>query len=1050
MTLSELSVRRPILMTMVYLLICVIALVFLPRLDIALYPQVDLPVISVIVNCNDAGPEEIEQQVAKELEDYLGSIENLDTFTTVSQEGMCFAILEFDYGTNLDDAQTDLTTLVSRVTRVLPDWAEAPQIFRFDAIGGSRVATLVVQGERPRDELLSLADDTIAPIIERIPGVAQVTSYGGGDTIYNVNVDPNRLEAYNISFAQVIAALSSRNLQVTEGTVTWNGVDFQVASDERYMNLEEMRQTVITTIDGVPVRIQDVAEISQDEETGGNKSYLNGVEVVSMRVTNDSDSSATRVADDVIAAIPGINDGLPEGVTLTLQNDNTQMIRDTMSEVYNSAYQGVLLAALVIYIFLRGIKTTLIISLSMPISILFTLMVMAIAGVSINFMSMSGLILGIGMIVDASIVILENTFTYRQMGQKAAIAAILGSKNMFNAIFASTMTTLCVFVPFIIFKYDLEMIGVMIQDLVITICVSLACSLFVSVTLVPALCGSILKINTRTQKPLKNRVLKKIDDAFANAEEKLRSGYVKVLRYFLHHKFLLIMFLVLLLLFSFVQFGRIGIDFVPRQTTDDQVEINLELEPGTNDAITTRYLFDLQTKVMDALPRDAWIDMMISVSGNNEGTLTIELPDITEQTMGVEEIKDIVRPLFGDDPSATWSFSDSRGVGISPIDVEIHSTDTNQALAVANQVVDILSTHVPQVTNIVSDINNGAPKLSVQIDHERAHDLGVSVSDITGALTTAINGTVATQITTFDANTTYDVYVQLADNDITSINDIGSILVPSTTSGFVRVDSVADFIFDTSPIQIVREDKIRVNHVTADLASGYSTSDVQPLVDQALNEYLMLPEGVEIIQSGELSEFSKYATTLVMIVALALFLVYAVMAAQFESLMDPFIIFATIPLLLIGVIWVHIFMNQSFSLFSIIGVVALIGVVVNNGIVLIDCINRLVEHKIPVEQACLQAAHGRLRPILMSTITTIVGLIPMAFFPGNGSEMIQPIALTFFGGMMTGAMLTLFLSPTLYLLLNKRKEKNFDNPDSLINQLREYDMNKMQNIDAYL
>ena len=490
MTLSELSVRRPVLMTMVYLLICVIALVFLPRLDIALYPQVDFPVISVIVNCNDAGPEEIEQQVAKELEDNLGSIENLDTMTTVSQEGMCYAILEFKYGTDLDDAQTDLTSLVTMVTRLLPDWAEAPQIFRFDAVGGSRVATLVLQGERPRDELLSLAEDTIAPMIERIEGVAQVTSYGGGDTIFSINVDPNRLEAYNLSFAQVMAAIANRNLQVTEGNVTWNGVDFQVASDERYMNLEEIRQTVISVIDGVPVKIQDVAEVIQDEETGGRSSYLNGNEVVSMRVSNDSDSNATTVADNVISALPEINADLPEGVTLTLQRDNTEMIRDTMSEVYNSAVQGVLLAALVIWIFLRGIKTTLIISLSMPISILFTLMVMSIADISINFMSMSGLILGIGMIVEASIVILENTFTYRQMGQKSAIAAILGSKNMFNAIFASTMTTLCVFVPFIIFKYDLEMIGVMLQDLVVTICVSLACSLFVSVTLVPALCGS--------------------------------------------------------------------------------------------------------------------------------------------------------------------------------------------------------------------------------------------------------------------------------------------------------------------------------------------------------------------------------------------------------------------------------------------------------------------------------------------------------------------------------------------------------------------------------
>ena len=1044
-------------MTMIYILIMVIALVFLPRMEIALYPDIDLPVITVFVDCNDAGPEEIEQQVAKELEDRFSSLENLDQITTISSDGSCLAVLQYDYGTDLDDSERDLNSAITILSQLLPTWTETPQYFRLDSMGASTALRLSLTSDTMSlDNLKMLGETTISPLIERIEGVGQVSVRGGSDIEYHIDVDPNRLEAYNLSLSQIVAAVSADNIQATGGQITESGVNLQVAADARYVTFSDIGNTVITKIDGTPIRINDVATVVQGaDEDNRSESYLGDERIVTISITNDSDSNATTVATAVLAELDSIKAELPEGVSLELLTDSTEMIRSTMSEAFNSLYQGVILAALIIWIFLRGIKTTIIISLSMPICVLITMMLMSIFDVTINAMSMSGLILGIGMIVDASIVILENTYSYRLLGQKSAVAAILGSKNMFNAIFASTLTTICVFVPIIIFKNDLEFLGIMFQDIVITICISLACSLFVAVTLVPALCGSILRINTRTQKPLKIRWMKAIDDKCVAFEDSMKRGYVRVLAYFMNHRLLLVVFLVLLLIFCFKLFPLLGFDLMPQQTTDDEVNMNLELEQGTAIDVTRDYMMDMYHNIQSVLPEGSYESIQLYIgtgmltTTENTGSITIKLPDITEQTISATEVQDLIRPFMDEDPNASWVFETSQAGSVSAIDVEIHSDDTNDAKYVADQIVAIMHEHVPGAVNIESDADSGTPKISVVIDKDLAADYGITVSTITSVLQTAISGSTASTISTFDSTETYDVIVEIDPDTIMTVDQLGQLLIPSS-SGMVRLDTIAQFERTTTPVSITREDRVRINHVTADVRDGYASSDVQNVLDRALAEYLVLPEGVSINQGGQMSEMMNYIPTLVAIVALALFLVYAVMAAQFESLIDPFIIFATIPLLMIGVIGIHLLYGQSFSLFSIVGIVALIGVVVNNGIVLIDCINRLVKQKVPVRVACLQAAYGRLRPILMTTLTTILGLIPMAFFPGEGAEMLQPIALTFTGGILTGAFLTLLLSPVLYSVFNSRREKKFEDPESLNNQLREYDMRRMAHIDSLL
>ena len=995
MTVSELSVRRPVLMTMIYVLIAIIAAIFLTRLEIALYPETDMPVISVMVGCEDAGPELIEQQVTKTLEDSLSSLENLDTMMSTSSEGNAVIVLQFDYGTDLDEAEEDVSSIVTMLSRMLPDWADSPQVMRMDSISTSTVMTLSLSGNYDLDTLQTIAEDDIAPLLERVEGVEQAEVFGGGQRSYQIQLDEERLHAYGLTASQVMSAVSGENIQASNGEITQNGLDYKISMDERYSSLQDIEDTVITIRDGIPIKVSDVAAVSMDEDDNARESYLDGERIISISVTADSESNETTVAKAVREALPSILATLDKGLKLEIESDSTTMISDTMDEVYNSAVQGVLFAAIVIFIFLRGIKSTIIISLSMPVCILITLMCMSVAGITVNSMSMAGLILGIGMIVDASIIILENTYALRLKGEQSAASAILGCQNMFNAILASTLTTICVFLPILIFQNELSMIGIMFRDLIITVCISLACSIFVAVTLVPALCGSILRLTTRTQKPLKNRLLRTIDDACITFENMLRNAYAKVLSYFLDHKSRLIIPLVLLFILSVQSLGSLGISLTPQMTSESQ---------------------------------------------SASGSININLPDITEQLYSPSEIEEMIRVLFSSaSADETWIFSGGRGLSSSGINVEIRSDDTDAAKAASDSIAEILS-QVEGTDNIESDLEDGAPQYTVKINKEAAQDLGLSTSDISDALTTALTGTTVSELTAFSNEDIYDLDIVYQEEDVNTLEKLESLLIETGSGASVRLDSVAEIEESSAPRTIMREDKMRINHVTAGIRDGYSASDVQNAVDQALAEKLVIPEGVTISQGGEMSDFMEYVPTLIVILLLALLLVYAVMAAQFESLIDPLIIFATVPLLLIGVVFIHITYNQDFTLFSFVGIIALIGVVVNNGIVLVDWINQLVRReRLDVRTACLSAARSRLRPILMTTLTTIIGLIPMAFFPGEGSEMLQPIALTFIGGITTGAFLTLLLSPVLYSVLNRKRAEKVSNPESLENQLLVFD-----------
>ncbi|WP_062326905.1 efflux RND transporter permease subunit [Treponema endosymbiont of Eucomonympha sp.] len=1039
MQISELSVRKPVTVTMLYVLVCVVSLVFLPRLGIALYPNVTPPYINVMTTYTNAGPEEVDKAVTQVIVNRLERVADVKSITSRSSSGQSRIQLEFGYDKNLDEATNDVSDALSRVLNSLPDDCGAPSVFKF-SMNARPIMRLAVTGGASLGELKTLAEDTVSPLLERVSGVASAEVNGGAVREVRVDVSNNRLEAYGLTLGTVTAALAARNVQLSSGTLTHGATDYEIVTDEYFRSLGDIRDTVVSGGGGAAaVRLSDVAEVYEGTERGRSLVYINGEPGLYISITNESGTNPSTISKDVHAALAGIRESLPKGVSVSVLSDDTSLIDSTLNEVYSSAVTGAALAMLLIFLFLRNFRSSLIIGLSIPISILITLTAMAALGLTINMMTMSGLILGMGMTVDSSIVIIENINKRRSWGEKSAIAAILGSRNMLLAIIASTATTVCVFVPVLIYRAELETFGMMFQELVVTVVVSLVASLIVSVTLVPALCGSILKIDTRTQKPLRHKIPRAVDRAVAGALEALENGYARALRFALRNRLLVMMLAVSMLIPAVQRFASGGMNLAPSSQADDQVNVTVTLPVGTTNTEVRKYLFAFQDIVTETLPKEAYKTVVLNTGNSNSGTIQLTLPKLKEQTLSARQVRDALEPHMSQWSGARVSFSSGRGFRSSGggLDIKLVSDDAAAASAAAGDIAALLKAKLPQqLTDVENGLEDGSPRYEIHIDTDAAAAAGVSVGAVSALLKTAISGTAATIFHTGgdDAN----VVVRLAEESLLEPSALGAIGVQSA-NGIMPLDSFITYAKSVSPQQIQREEGVRVSHVTAALAPGAVMTDAQAAAERLIRESVVLPDTVKIEYGGDASDLSRLLGTFVFVILLAAFLVFAVMAAQFESLVDPFIIFASIPLLAIGVMLAHAFMKQPLSLYSFVGIVALVGIVVNNGIVLVDFTNQLVDRKTPVFEACIEAGRNRLQPILMTTLTTVLGMVPMAFFPGAGAEAMQPICLTIVGGLMSGAFMTLFVSPVLYSALNKRREKRFNDPESLLNQLAELD-----------
>jgi HAE1 family hydrophobic/amphiphilic exporter-1 len=1030
MSMVKRSIDHPVTIIMIFALLCGIALVFVPRIPIALNPETEMPLLSVRTSYSGAGPEDVEQNITRILENAFSSLKGLKSMSSSSSQGTSNIRLEFGYEINLDRAQSEIESTVSSLLNRLPDGADTPTVRRFD-MSAQPIIRMILKGERSLEELQRLGEEIVQPRLERIQGVASASVVGGNRELVSVAVSQNRLAAYGLTITGVASALASQNVLLTGGGITRGLTEYQIRSYEKLTSLDELKNIAIKTIGGGSggtkrtVRLQDIAEVKIVDDDPSRVIYINGRRVINVQIVRESDSNAVQISREVHKALEEINQELPEGVGLEIMSDNTTLVDSTLKEVYRSAFQGILLAILILLIFLRNIKATFIIAIAIPISILLTLLSMHFMGLTLNTISLTGLIMGLGMIVDASIVILDNIYHYRERGTKPRIAAILGSQEMMTAITGSTLTTLCVFIPILLFRNDLGMMGQLFNDLIFTICFSLAASLVVAITIVPVLCGPVLRLDTRVQKPLKIPAIKFIDDSlerFFSAQER---GYKKILEFCLHNRFLTISLVFVILVSALLNLTTFGLNLFPRSNTDDSLTVTLNLPLGTTRSHTQGLLENLQEAIKKEVK--GYTRLVLSVGGGSSGSsgsIQIMLPAPKDQVDTPNSIRTKLTPYTVNIPGAEFSFSAGRRFSSrSPVDVEIRSKVQEASLEAAQEVKRIIAATLPEVVNLDISLDKGSPELLIKIDRDRAAMFGFSVSQIAREIRSSVYGTTAT---TFDSSgEALDVVVRLREEDRQTLSDIKSIFLISSQGARIPVSNFVTISNSTAPQTINRENKERIIHVQGDLpaTSRLTSTEMAQIVKKVLDENYIPREHVMVSVGGESADVETYLPVFILIIAVAVFLVYGVMASQFESFVDPLIIFFSIPLMFIGVVWIYKITNDSFSLFSMIGVIALAGVVVNNGIVLVDYTNTLRARGVPLFEACAEAGRRRLRPIQMSTLTTLLGIMPLALFPGKGTESIQPIAKTLFGGLIVSAVMTLFLTPVLYHVFNHWQER---------------------------
>ncbi|MDR2159639.1 MAG: efflux RND transporter permease subunit [Treponema sp.] len=1035
MSFTKTVVSRPTTVFIIFALLIGLGIFALVNLPVDLFPEINPPYLVVYTSYPGAGPEEVERSITKILEASLASVSSLEEVTSTSSKGSGMVIMEFTYGTDLADASNSVRDALERVRNYLPTEAETPMIFKFDP-SMIPIMGLMVTGSRSPEELREIAEDTIVPRIEQTRGVATASVMGGREKIIRIEIPQSRLEAYDLTITQIQQTLAAQNLQVAAGTITEGDVSYILTTMGEYTSLDQIRNTVIAYKGGgmvngqmeMPrgVHLGDMANVFDGFRDRTSSVYVNGQPAVMMMVQKQSGKNSVQTADELRKRLVRMTGELPQDIKITEVFNTTDQIENSISQVTSTAISGALLAVLILFVFLRSFKPTLIIGISIPISIIVTIMLMYFAGLTLNLMTLAGLVLGIGMLVDNSIVILENIYHYREKGAKLTTAAVLGTSEMIVAITASTLTTICVFAPLVMFQSLLEMGGEMFAGLAFTVVISMTISLVTALVLVPVLSSHYLPLVTRRQKPLSGTA-EKLDGVFQRFFAGLDNVYRRAVDRVLRHKVLVISVLVVLFAGSLAMIPVIGWVFMPEEDADN-VTINVELPMGTRLENTEAVLRQLQLLVekevrgYERLVINTGGRGMFSTEGTNSGSLRINLPEFKDRIDSADDIKEKMRAHFNEFPGVALSFRSGGGGmgGSNPVDIIVRTDDLVKGKAIAERIAALLTERIPEAKEPQVDLKDGLPQYEIEIDRERMYALGLNAYTVGNEIKAAVDGITATRYKTGSHD--YDVVLILAEADRNTLPALDHIFVNSQMAGRVPLSSFASYEKGTGPLTIQRENQSRVIHVTAGANPGTKLNVLEEKVRNLINAEIPAEDDVVIELSGDNSEMVKMMKNFVLIVAIAIFLVFGIMASLFESFRDPFIILLTIPLSVIGIVSIYLITGEPFNIMTAVGLLVLVGVIVNNGIVLVDYTNLLRKRGLSLHDACVEAAGNRLRPILMTTLTTILGLIPMAFFPGEGSEMVGPIGKTVLGGLSFGTLMTLFLMPTVYAIMNRRSD----------------------------
>ena len=1020
MSIARKNLEHPVLVLIVFALLAAVGLFTLKNVALGLFPDIDSPYVMVSATYANAGPESVEKTVTEILEGALISVNGLKNLYSTSTESGSSIQLEFNYGIDIESAVNDIRDKLGRVQRQLPDAVNSPTIFRFN--GDSKpIMRIAVRGNRSLSDIKEIAEDTISDIFEQADGVAEASVMGGKTKIVRIELDQNRLAAYGFTVSQVSSALAKQNLDLGGGKLNEGQKDYVVRTTGEFKSLEEINNTLIQTVNGYDVKLSDIGNAFWGFQDITRDVFINGEHGVYITITKQTDANSVTVSNNVHEKIEELKETLPSDIKLEIISDDTDAIRETINTLVDSAWQGLLLAVIVLFIFLQNVKSTIIIAISIPLSLLITLLSMSFAGITLNMMTLTGLILGVGMIVDASIVMIDNIYSYRSRGAKPKISAILGSQEMIVSVISGNLTTICVFVPFLLYMKDLGMMGQMFKGIIFTIVIALCSSLLVAIFLVPVLAGKFLPLTNRKEKPVKSRIMKGFYGLCTKVLDAITKVYSRVLKKALEYRAVTIIIAVCLLVIAISLLPTLGMNMMP-QGNDDSVTLSITLPIGTPLEDTRDVSLAMEQIVRKEIPSFEKLITTVGGGGRNANTYKSSIQITLNKDSGsAVEVQNKLRKYFTQFPGAKFSFgAGTRGQMMgSDIDIALRSDDLDEALSVADKIVSVME-DISALGDITIDTEEGLPQVEIEIDRERAYSFGVDVSTVAKEINYAVNGVTST--TYRQAGKDYDVTVMYQPSDRENIIDLETMYV-SGTGGKVSLSNFATLKKGLGPVSIKRENQRRIVHITASILTSDNANLVEDAIKEGIANTFIVPDNVSVSYEGSWQDTNEQMKLYAGILIMAILLVFGVMAATYESFKAPLINLATIPFLLIGVVFLYKIIGQPLSIMAMVGLIMLVGIVVNNGIILVDYTNLLRNRNIPMMEACFQAGVSRLRPVLMTTLTTILGMIPMCFASEGQSAMVQPIGIAVVGGLTSSTFVTLLVIPVLYSLVMKDEKK---------------------------
>lgn len=1025
MKLPEIGVKRPVFTAMIFIAVLLFGIVSLKMLPTDVLPDIELPTLTVITVYPGASAKEVEQQVTKKLEETLSGSENLKKITSKSKENVSFITLQYTWSSDLNEASANARDLIDLAKRRLPDAAEDPTIFKIN----SSMLPVIIYGVNAKESyngISRIIEDKVTNPLKKLPGVGSVLVLGQPSREIKINIDPEKLKAYHFSITQLSQFLKLENINIPGGIIKVGSNEFAIRVPGEFESIQEIENMALSSFNGKIIHLKDIATVVDGFKEKDEIIRVGNKHAIGLLVQKQSGANTVEVATSLRNEVKKIQRILPADVEITELMDSSELVTASINNLTETILYAALFVVLIVFLFLRNYRSSLIVILSIPFSLIVAFIYMYFAGYTVNIFSLMSLAVAIGVVVDNAIVVLDNITRHIEKGVRPRQAAIFATGEMGLAITASTFTIIAVFLPMVFMG---GLVGIMFKQLAILTSVTLLASLVTSLLLTPMMASLLLK-SAEEEKSKKHGKLYKLSEELFVA---LENAYKKGLEWSVRHRSMVIAISLGLFIVTLFLARNVGTDYIPEFDAGD-VTIVFQTEVGTNVAETERVAKQVEEILRKEVPEmksfftivgqteDGLLTSIGFKEGKNIATLMAKIVPPEKRNRSAREIADVLRKRIALIPEiekynvSGGSFLSAALLGnIKPIQVNLMGNDLGELNAVADSLKAELQKN-PNLTNIETTVDKGKMEILIEIDQRKAAALGLNSGMIAMQVRQGIYGTEAGNYQ--EEGEEYKIIIRYDSANRNNIEKLNSIMLTTLTGQQIPIATIASIGRGVGPLEISRESQQRVVYLMSDL-KDISLGDATSQVNKTLAN-MQVPKSVDISIGGQVTEQKESFSRLIIMFIVGVLLVYMIMASQFESLKDPLIILFTVPLSIIGVIWAFLITGLSLSVVTFVALIMLIGIDVNNGIILVDYTNMMRKRGHSLLEAAAESGRLRLRPVLMTSLTAILGMIPLAVSSGMGSEIWSPFGITCIGGLLVSKFFTMFLIPTLYVSFNKK------------------------------